>query len=223
MSENSFTCIVLARGGSKSIKNKNIININNKPLIHYSLQAANRSKYLKKIFVSTDSALISKKVKKLNFNKVQVIPRSKKNSSDKSSSESAILESLDYIKSKYIIFIQPTNIFINTNIINAAIRKFIKYKYDSLLSVILGKNFAWILNKNKFVPVNYKIDKRPLRQNKKNDYFIENGSFYIFSTDGFKKHKNRLFGKIGYYQMNDLSYFDIDEYSDLSVVKKLKK
>ena len=223
MSENSFTCIILARGGSKSIKNKNIVKIKKKPLIYYSLNAANKSKYLKKIYVSTDSILISKKVKNLNFSKVEVIARTKKNSSDTSSSESAIAESLNYINSKYIIFIQPTNIFVTTKIINSAIEKFIKNNYDSLLSVIQGKNFAWISNKDKFVPVNYEINKRPLRQNKKNDYFIENGSFYIFSTNGFKKYKNRLFGKIGYYQMSDLSYFDIDEYSDLNIVKKLKK
>ena len=32
--------IILARGGSKGIKNKNLININNKPLIYWSIKNA---------------------------------------------------------------------------------------------------------------------------------------------------------------------------------------
>ena len=36
--------IIPARAGSKGIKNKNIININGKPLIYYTIQAVKKSK-----------------------------------------------------------------------------------------------------------------------------------------------------------------------------------
>ena len=38
------TCYIFARGGSKGIKNKNIVKINNKPLIYYTIKEAKKSK-----------------------------------------------------------------------------------------------------------------------------------------------------------------------------------
>ncbi len=51
--------LIPARGGSKGIKNKNIINIKGKPLLAYSILAAQGSKYIDDIVVSTDSATIA--------------------------------------------------------------------------------------------------------------------------------------------------------------------
>ena len=53
--------IIPARGGSKRLRNKNLINFFGKPLIYYSIIAAKRSKLFKKIIVSTDSKKIKKK------------------------------------------------------------------------------------------------------------------------------------------------------------------
>ena len=50
--------IILARGGSKGIKNKNLINVNNKPLIGWTIENALKCKELSGIFVSSDSEKI---------------------------------------------------------------------------------------------------------------------------------------------------------------------
>ena len=47
--------VVPARAGSKRIKNKNIVRLNNKPLIEYTLNVAKKSKYIDKIVVSSES------------------------------------------------------------------------------------------------------------------------------------------------------------------------
>ena len=47
--------IILARGGSKGIKNKNIKLINGKPLIYWTIKSAMKSKKLSKVILSTDS------------------------------------------------------------------------------------------------------------------------------------------------------------------------
>jgi CMP-N,N'-diacetyllegionaminic acid synthase len=52
--------IIPARGGSKGIPGKNIKRLQGKPLIAWTIQAAQGSKYLDKIIVSTDSAEIAK-------------------------------------------------------------------------------------------------------------------------------------------------------------------
>ena len=51
-------CTICVRGGSKSVKNKNIKLINNKPLIYYSIQQAKKSNLFEDIVISTDSKKI---------------------------------------------------------------------------------------------------------------------------------------------------------------------
>lgn len=47
--------IIPARAGSKSVPNKNIRLINNKPILAYSIEHAKKSKYINRIILSTDS------------------------------------------------------------------------------------------------------------------------------------------------------------------------
>ena len=48
----------------KSIKNKNLSLINNKPLIYYSIQSAKNSKFVNRVIVSTDCKKIANIAKK---------------------------------------------------------------------------------------------------------------------------------------------------------------
>lgn len=50
----SFLGVIPARGGSKGIPRKNIVSIEGKPLIQYTIEAAKESKYLDRIIVSTE-------------------------------------------------------------------------------------------------------------------------------------------------------------------------
>lgn len=78
---NRIKIFIFARGGSKEIKNKNLIKIKNKPLIYYSIKVAKQIVDKKNIYVSTDS----KKIKKIaRANGVNVINRPKKIATGKS-------------------------------------------------------------------------------------------------------------------------------------------
>ena len=55
--------IIPARKGSKRIKNKNIVLLNGKPMIYWTILAARKSKIFKKIYVDTDC----KKIKKISL------------------------------------------------------------------------------------------------------------------------------------------------------------
>lgn len=57
--------IIPARGGSKRIKNKNIMDFMGRPMISYVLSAVRESKLFDKIHVSTDSLQIKETVEKL--------------------------------------------------------------------------------------------------------------------------------------------------------------
>ena len=57
---NKFICIILARKGSKRIKNKNLVRINQKPLITYTINAIKKLMPLNNIYVSTNDKKIIK-------------------------------------------------------------------------------------------------------------------------------------------------------------------
>lgn len=57
--DNKVLGLVLARGGSKRIPNKNIKELNGKPLIAHTIEAAKKSKYIDRIITSTDSEEIA--------------------------------------------------------------------------------------------------------------------------------------------------------------------
>lgn len=213
--------LILAREGSKRIKNKNIVKVKKKPVIFFTLNELNKSEKIHKIFVMTDSSLIESEIKKLKFKKVDVIGRTKKSATDNAQSEVAIFEFVKKYEYEYIYFVQLTNIFLKKQDIDNSINIFFKEKYDSMLSVIKSDKFIWRKKNNKISPSNYKLDKRPLKKSLKDSYFLENGSFYIFGSSGFKKNNLRLYGKIGYYPMGKETYFDIDDLDDLRVAAKL--
>ena len=47
--------IIPARAGSKSIKNKNLVKIKNKPLISYTIEEAKKSRLINETYISSDS------------------------------------------------------------------------------------------------------------------------------------------------------------------------
>ena len=213
--------LIIARGGSKRIKNKNIVRINKKPVIYFTLNELNKSKFIQNVYVMTDSINIKKEVDKLKFKKVEVIGRSKKSSTDTAQSEIAMLEFVTKYNFSHIYFVQLTNIFLTKKNIDESIKLYFKKKYDSMLSVIKSDKFIWRNKNKKIFPSNYNLNKRPLIKNLKDTYYLENGSFYIFNTKLFKKNKIRLFGNIGHYIMGKETYFDIDDLDDLKIATKL--
>ena len=70
--------------------------------------------------------------------------------------------------------------------------------------------------------MNYDANNRKHRQDIEKS-FLENGSFYLFKSDMFLKRKNRLFGKIGIYEMEDHKMFQIDEPSDVKLCESIMK
>ena len=224
MKKKNIHAIILARGGSKGIKNKNLISIKKKPLIYWSIKSALNCNIIDKVWVSSDSSKILTLSKKFGAN---TIKRPKKLSSDNSSSESGWLHSTNYIKKKfqvdYIVAVQATSPMRHKNDFFRALNKFFKEKNDSLFSSSINDSyFRWKIYNNKMFP-NYKIkDKRARRQYMKQE-LIENGSFYIFKSKGFLKNKKRLFGKIGTYIQKKYYSFELDDQDDLVIIKSIMK
>ena len=56
--KNSLATIILARGNSKGVKYKNMIKVNNKPLIYWTIRDCLKSKNINSVWVSSDNSNI---------------------------------------------------------------------------------------------------------------------------------------------------------------------
>ena len=214
-----YLAIIPARKGSKRILNKNIIKIKNKSLFTYTLNAAIKSKKIGLSVLTTNIPNILN-IKK---NKLIVLKRDEKLCLDKTETEPVILDVIEKLKYKFliknIVLLQPTSPFRKASDIDKAIEIFEKKNFDSLFSMCKRKVLIWSYLK-KLKPINYKISERMKNQNK-NKILIENGAIFIFKVNKFIKIKNRLFGNIGTYEMDQISSIEIDSYQDLKITKKL--
>ena len=219
---NDFIGFIPLRGGSKGIKNKNIKDLNGKPMCYYSICALQNSRYIKKVVVSTDCDKIKAVVLSFNFNKVEIFERSSKNASDTASSESAILEYLksdNILKNNFLFFCQATSPLLTPDIVNDAIKKFQKCNYDSMVSVVDFTRFFWDQDSN---PINYDPKSRPRRQEMKTNY-VENGAFYISKNEQILDTECRISGKIGLFEMPLNTIIEIDELKDFKLITNILK
>lgn len=214
--------IIPIRSGSKRIINKNIRLFNNKPLVFNSVKIALSSKIFDKIIITSDSKDYLKKVNdKFSKNKiVHCIKRPNNISRDLSPTELSINHALkNFNDFNNIFLIQATSPLLQKKDLINGLKKFKNEKLDSLFSCYLLKAFVWNSKNNSLIPENYDFKNRPMSQNFKNKKVIENGAFYIFDYKKYIKFNNRLFGKIGYYEMNKYFSIDIDNEGDFKLAE----
>ena len=206
--------IILARGGSKGIPDKNIIDLNGKPLIYYTINASMKSN-ISETWVSTDSKKIS--IIAENYG-AKIIDRPKEFATDTSSSEEALQHFSEQVEFDIMIFIQPTSPLLISADINQGLNLMITGEYDSIFSVCKEH---WLPKWNLDIkPINWSPNERPRRQDMKEQY-IENGAFYITTKEQFLKSGIRYGGKRGIVKMPFDRSFQVDTYEDLEIIKKL--
>lgn len=218
------------RGGSKSIPLKNFKPICGKPLVYWTVKAACGCKYIDKVFIATDSDKIKETVEGFKsgiepdlFNKAVVIDRSAESASDTASTEFAMLEFAIIYEFDNVVLIQATSPLLVSEDLNRGFETFESEGTDSVLSVVRQKRFHWQNDNNGFAyPTNYDVFKRPRRQ-EFDGYLVENGAFYISSKADLLKSKNRVSGNIKAVEMNEDTFFEIDEPSDWVIIEALMK
>ena len=206
--------VILARGGSKEIPSKNIINVKGKPLIYYTIKASQESN-VQETWVSTDCAKIKKVAQKFNAN---VLDRPKIISQDFSKSEEALIHFAEKIEFDVLVFIQPTSPLLKSKDINKGIRLILDEGYNSVFSVYKQHWIPkWTLD---IKPINWKTNNRPMRQ-EVNDEYVENGAFYITTKTSLLKSQLRYSGKKNIVVMPLSRSFQIDTLEDLKLIQGL--
>ena len=206
------------RGGSKSIPYKNIKLIAGKPLFYWNLKSAFDSGVFDAIYVSTDDAIIRKKVLEY-LPKTIVIDRPAKFATDTATTESAMMHFAETTQFSVVSLIQATSPLTSAEDFKLAWSLFVNKQLDSLVTGVEWKRFFW---KADGTPVNYDPMNRPRRQ-EFDGWIMENGAFYFTSRNVLLDKKCRLGGKMGVYKMPDETSLEIDEPNDWVVIEHLLK
>jgi len=207
--------VILARGGSKGIPSKNIIDLKGKPLISYTIQASQKSN-VDSTWVSTDCPTIKTISETLNAN---VIDRPKEISGDFSKSEEALLHFSKKIDFDILVFIQPTSPLLKSEDINQGITLLLNDNKCSSVFSVYKQHWLpkWSLD---IEPLNWDVKNRPMRQEVDEEY-IENGAFYITKKNDLLNSKLRYSGKKNVVIMPYLRSFQIDTLDDLNLIEGL--
>lgn len=222
----NVVAIILARGGSKGIPGKNIIDFCGRPLIVWTIEQLLQAKGINSIWVSSDSEEIITIGQACG---AEIIYRPAEISGDSATSESGWRHAIEIIENKVgnvdiVLAPQVTSPLREPYDIERGLRDFYEQKCDSMFSCSVAEDlFFWEKKSDgMLISVNYDYKNRSRRQDIPKQY-IENGSFYLFKKEVLKQYNNRLGGKIGMTQMEFWKMFEIDSMEDLKMCEALMK
>lgn len=219
--------IIPARGGSKGVPNKNIRELNGKPLIYYTIQAAVQADIFKRIIVSTDSTQIAEISEACGAEIPFIRPREL--SQDSTSSDDVILHALDFFSKEGLVFeevckLQPTSPLRTAEHIRAAYDLLHDRKKDFLVSVCECEHsplWSGVLDENASLDCFISDEvKRSCRQQLKSFYRL-NGAIYMANTQKFMENRNFLGHNGIAYVMPQADSIDIDSELDFGFAEYL--
>lgn len=212
-------CIIPARGGSKRIPCKNRKIFNGKPIIFYSIDNALNSNLFKEICISTDDREIE--ILCSEFEKITILERSIKNSSDDATLNDVVSEVINHYKKKQVIFdsiclLLPTAPLLTLELFKKSYEYFKAKKLDYLCSV---SEYDYPIEKALSIqpdgnisflnPHNARVNSQKL-----NSYVHDTGQFYWFKFESGMSVNN----KHGYLIPSIYSQ-DIDTMNDWKVAE----
>ncbi|MBL6857133.1 MAG: acylneuraminate cytidylyltransferase family protein [Pelagibacteraceae bacterium] len=221
----NILCSICARGGSDTLKNKNIKKLYGRPLIVHTLITAKKTKIFDNIVVSSDSKKIIDISKKyVDYTIKRPSSLSRNNSPKVPAIRHALINSEKFFKKKFdiIIDLDATSPLRTTKDIKGALNTFLKNRNSNLLSVCKS-------NKNPyFNMVEKKKRKIKIVKNSKINFYTRqdapeifdiNASIYIWKRYNLLKMNNIINKKTGIFIMPKSRSIDIDDYYDFELVK----
>jgi CMP-N,N'-diacetyllegionaminic acid synthase len=213
--------VIPARGGSKGIPRKNIIDIGGKPLIAWTIEAAKKSKYIDRIILSSEDDEIIEVASEWGCE----IPfkRPIELAQDDTPGIDPVLHALDNIRGfDYLVLLQPTSPLRSTEDIDGAIMKCIESNSNSCVSITESdKSPYWMFTMNK----DYTLCK--LLQDGRNDYqrqllpktYYLNGAVYVAEIKWLSTEKKFVSNSTNAYVMPKERSIDIDSIFDLRLAE----
>lgn len=218
--DQQILAIIPARGGSKGIPNKNIIDLCGKPLIAYSILAAKASRYIDDIVVSTDSQEIEAVA--LEYGAAVPFLRPAELASDTAKTIDCMIYTIQKLAEQgkhysYVVLLQPTQPIRKDGAIDQAISTLLESSEDSLVSVtrvsehpILMRTITKEGTLKSLLPISSTVRRQDFP-----DVYRVNGSIYINRIDDSFNSSTSLNDNLLPFFMETEYSIDIDSYEDL--------
>lgn len=211
--------LIPARGGSKGIKDKNIIPLAGKPLIAYSIEAAKKSKYIDSIVVTTDSERIAEVAKRYGA-RVPFL-RPVELAADTSKTIDAVLHAIKTLRSMgenydTLVLLQPTQPLRTTDDIDKAIELYYENGENGLVSISPVDDSPLLIRSidEDGKLINLLSQNSTCRRQDMPNYYKVNGCIYINKIDELNENTSFNDNKVPFIMDKEHS-IDIDEMSDL--------
>ncbi len=218
-----FLAIIPARGGSKRLPKKNILKLGDKPLISWTIDAAQRSKYTDKVVVSTDDREIISVAARQG---AQTIIRPPHLATDASCTIDVVEHALSkYEHYDYVVLLQPTSPLRTCDHIDQAIEFLMEKSANSVVSVCKTEhNPMWsnILPKDRNMDAFIREEIKNIRSQDLPQYFRLNGAIYICEKSHLLKERSFILSHSCFaFEMDTKCSVDIDTELDFNFAEFL--
>ena len=223
MKNRTFLAIIPARGGSKRLPRKNVLDLNGKPLIAWSIEAGVKSSYINKVLVSSDDSEILEISKQYG---AETIIRPDELASDTATTFDAIKHSIENSEPyDYVVLLQPTSPLRDTKQINEAIDLLIEKNADAIVSVCeMDHSPLWSNTLDDSLSMEGFLKNEVLNKRSQDleTYYRLNGAIYICKTEKLLEEESFFLKEnIFAYVMDRESSIDIDEEIDFRIAKTI--
>ena len=226
--------IIPARGGSKRIPKKNLVDFNGVSLLSRAINIAKASKLIDRILVSTDCPEIAGHATQSGAE----VPflRTKEQSTDRATIGDAVVEMVSNLNQREnssiedVIIIQTTTPFTYASDIDKAISLFINKKFDAVVSVtphqtpieaVFEVDVSGRLAN--CIQTQYSGEILVTQQQLYKERFIINGAFVVANIQKLKQDPNYFYKNknVGSIQIPAERGIDIDTYLDLEFARHI--
>ena len=231
MSAQSILAIIPARGGSKGIPRKNLVDLCGKPLIAWSIEAGNallRAAAIQRSIVSTDDAEIAQVAREWGAD----VPfmRPPELATDTAKSIGYVLHAIDTLGAsgeRYdaVMLLQPTAPIRDVAGIVEATRRFRASDAESLISCYQEDYISDLViyfddGHGRLIPKHADHNKGVRRQNH-GPAMVRNGAVYITRTDYLRRTGQLVCNKPMLMRMRKADSVDLDTPDDLLILRAM--
>lgn len=211
--------LITARGGSKGLPRKNVLQVAGRPLIAWTIEAALKSNIVDRVVLSSDDNEIIETAKSWGCSVPFRRPAHLAN--DTASSMQVVLHALEQLPGfDYVILLQPTSPLRTASDIDAAFHELKSTGAPSCVSVCeADQSPYWMYHLSSEKKLN-NVLQPPSGATRRQDLptvYVLNGAIYIAQVDWLRKSQNFITDDTAGYVMSQYSSIDIDTKDDLDV------
>jgi CMP-N-acetylneuraminic acid synthetase len=219
--------LVPARGGSKGVPNKNLRTIGGKPLVAYTIDAAVGSKFIDRVYVSSDEDAILKIARAMG---VDTLKRSKVASSDTATANMVVFDFIsqlpqsEVIDDPIIVYLQPTSPLRTASHIDGAFCEMELANVLQCISVVELKKSpykSFVLSNESMLKSLFDEEFTSANRQTLPTAYYPNGAIYIFLLSEFIKNGNFPSNGSLPFIMTENESIDIDTEDDFVMMEKL--